>query len=163
MSALAYVRKQVIPAALGMLPERLDSPAARAMLIAIGLQESRFEHRRQIGGPARGFWQFELGGGVRGVRGLIFRKTETKQMAREVLAIIGYRDATAEERYAAIEHNDILACLFARILLWSHPKALPARGEHEYAWEYYIETWRPGKPHRETWDRFYAQAWEGLP
>ena len=28
------------------------------MLLAIGLQESRFVHRRQIGGPACGFWQF---------------------------------------------------------------------------------------------------------
>ena len=37
------------------------------MLLAIGLQESRLTHRRQIGGPARGLWQFERGGGVAGV------------------------------------------------------------------------------------------------
>src|SRR3546814_6857126 len=36
------------------------------MLLAIGLQESRFLHRAQIGGPARGYWQFERGG-VHGV------------------------------------------------------------------------------------------------
>ena len=50
-----------------LLPAKMDSPQARAMLKAIALQESRFEHRKQIGGPARGFWQFEQGGGVRGV------------------------------------------------------------------------------------------------
>ena len=46
------------------------------MLLAIGLQESRFEHRRQLVGnpprpigPAMSFWQAEVGGGmVRGVR-----------------------------------------------------------------------------------------------
>lgn len=162
MSALPYIQTQVIPTALGMLPARFDTLEARAMLIAIGLQESRFLHRKQIGGPAHGFWQFEQGGGVRGVRGLIFRNTNTKAMSKEVLAKIGYGDATTEERYEAIVHNDILACLFARMLLWSHPAALPKRGEPGEAWDYYLWTWRPGRPHRETWNAFYRQAWEGL-
>lgn len=162
MSALAYIREQVIPCSMGLLPEKFDSFEARAMLLAIGLQESRFEHRKQIGGPAHGFWQFELGGGVRGVRGLIFRKAETKALAKSVLLNIGYQDATVVERYEAIVHNDVLACLFARILLYSHPDSLPSRGNAEEAWQYYLWTWRPGKPHRQTWDKFYAQAWEGM-
>jgi len=37
---------------------------ARLMLMAIAGQESAWEHRRQIGGPARSFWQFEGGGDV---------------------------------------------------------------------------------------------------
>jgi hypothetical protein len=37
----------------------MDSPKARVLSAAIGHQESRFIHRRQINGPARGFWQFE--------------------------------------------------------------------------------------------------------
>ena len=68
-----------INAALRILPSAMDSVQARVMLLAIGLQESRFIHRFQIvhgkpgaKGPARGFWQFELGsrasrGGVWGV------------------------------------------------------------------------------------------------
>lgn len=46
----------------------MDSTEARVMLLAIGLQESRFINRFQIvqgkpgaKGPARGFWQFEQG------------------------------------------------------------------------------------------------------
>ena len=62
----AILRTAINPA-LGMLPAKMDTDAARVMLLAIGLQESRFEHRRQMGnGPARGFWQFEKGGGVKG-------------------------------------------------------------------------------------------------
>ncbi|OMG90710.1 hypothetical protein [Achromobacter xylosoxidans] len=38
---------------LALLPAAMDTPAARVMLLAIGLQESRFVRRRQIGGPAR--------------------------------------------------------------------------------------------------------------
>src|SRR5690606_35531315 len=64
---LDVVVEQAIWPAYALLPSRMDSDRATVMLLAIGLQESRFEHRRQIKGPARGFWQFERGGGVRGV------------------------------------------------------------------------------------------------
>ena len=47
-----------------VLRGKFRSTAADVLLLAIGLQESRFEHRQQIGGPARSFWQFERGGGV---------------------------------------------------------------------------------------------------
>src|SRR3990167_5653674 len=138
MSALAYVHKHVIPAALGMLPARLDTPDARAMLLAIGLQESRFQYRRQIGGPARSFWQAESGGGFRGI---LFH-AETRQLARDILSRTRYGEPD-ESDFAAIEHNDILACCGARLLLYSHPKPLPKQGETEYAWRYYLDTWRP--------------------
>jgi len=132
----------------------MDTPAARAMILAIGLQESRFQHRRQIGGPARGFWQFERGGGVRGV----LLHTSTRPTILSIVDSMIY-DATPETSYDAIEHNDVLACCFARLLLWSHPKPLPAQGDHDGAWHYYMATWRPGKPHRSTWNDFYDDAW----
>ncbi len=69
---LKTITETAITPALALLPATMDTPAARVMLLAIGLQEGRFMHRRQIGGPARGFWQFEKGtrasrGGVWGV------------------------------------------------------------------------------------------------
>lgn len=157
MSALVYIRQQVLPAALSMLPAHFDTPGARAELIAIGLQESRFKYRRQIGGPARSFWQAESGGGFRGI---LFHAA-TKELARDVLQRAGYGEPD-ESDFQAIEHNDILACVGARLLLWTHPARLPRKHEHEYAWDYYLETWRPGKPHPSTWPAFYAQAWEGM-
>lgn len=147
-----YIAGQVMPYALRLLAK--DSPPARAMLLAIGLQESRFEHRRQIRGPARGFWQFEHGGGVRGV----LRHQLTAQPIREVLSVLGYDDE-ADTVYTAIEHNDVLACACARLLLWTLPQPLPGPQDAEGAWRQYLSAWNPGKPHRKTWDNFYSQAW----
>ena len=65
---LPYLLRYTLPSAFALLPPAMDTPDARVLLLAIGLQESKFSHRLQIGGPARGYWQFEQGGGVRGVR-----------------------------------------------------------------------------------------------
>ena len=54
----------IIDPALRILPPMMTSDAAKAMLLAIGMQESRLTHRKQIVGPAMGLWQFERGGGV---------------------------------------------------------------------------------------------------
>lgn len=153
-STLAFVSAHVIPTAMALLPARLDAPEARALLVAIGLQESRFEHRRQVRGPAHGFWQFESGGGVHGV----LTHRSSKPLIVPVLELLRYAPGDC---YDAITHNDVLACVFARLLLWTHPRPLPSSAAA--AWLYYLECWRPGKPHRETWDRFYEQAWEDAP
>lgn len=132
----------------------MDSPGAKAMLKAIALQESRLDNRRQIGGPARGFWQFELMGIVG-----VLNHPASRQIIHSVLDALDY-DYKPATSYAALEHNDILAFAFARCLLWTFPGVLPRHGEAERAWKQYISCWRPGKPHRETWDAFYEQAWE---
>ena len=146
--------RDIIEPAAALLPS-MDSPKARVQLVANGLQESRFKHRRQIGGPARGFWQFERGGGVRGV--LLH-----KSSAYDAVKICHARDveATANAVYERLEHDDILACCFARLLLFTDPARLPEIGDVEGAWAYYLRNWRPGKPHRKTWDDLYRQACE---
>ena len=142
--------------ALRLLPARMDSPEAKAMLVAISLQESRLEHRRQLGGPARGYFQFEQGGGVRGV----LTHPASKPHIQAVLSALDYDpNSGADACYAAIEHHDILACAFARLLLWTLPGSLPARGDPNLGWEQYLSAWRPGKPHMQTWGDFYEQAW----
>ncbi len=52
----------------------------------------------------------------------------------------------------------MLACAFARLLLFTDPRPLPALGNPQAAWDYYVRNWRPGKPHRDTWDALYAKA-----
>lgn len=145
----------IIPATYSLLPPKMNSDEATAMLIAIGLQESRFEHRKQIGGPARGFWQFEKGGGTLGV---MTHKDSTKHCS-SLLRSLKCANMSLEDIHKALSHNDILACGFARLLLWTHPKRLPSYKETDRAWDYYLSTWRPGKPHRDTWDDFYEEAW----
>lgn len=139
------------------LPERMFSEKAVVMLLAIGEQESKFMHRRQIGGPARGFWQFEQGGGVAGV----LRHHATRDIAANVCADLQYKP-DGREVYEALADNDILAACFARLLLWTLPDALPGIGDEEGAWNQYIESWRPGKPHPKQWGKSYARALEGM-
>ncbi len=143
----------IYKATAALLPEKLDTPEAKAMLMAIAMQESRWDERRQIGGPARSFWQFEFGG-IKGV----LNHPASKPLIRSVLERLDY-DFAPDTSYTAIEHNDVLAFAYARCLLWTLPNPLPKRGDVEEGWTQYTEAWRPGKPHHGTWDAFYEQAW----
>jgi len=145
-----------IDPALTLLPAKMDTPEARIMLLAIGLQESRFEHRRQLvgnpprpTGPAKSFWQAEQGGGmVHGVR----LHAETSAAASHLYQARGIpaRDAAI---WNAIEHDDVLAAGLARLLLWSDPMRLPAVRDEDGAWALYLRTWRPGAYARGTTDQ----------
>jgi hypothetical protein len=161
MILLQAVLREAIEPALALLPPKMDTPAARVMLLAIGLQESRFFYRAQKiagkpyeKGPARGFWQFERAGGVNGV----LSHPATKEFARAICPIRNVPIDTVLV-HARLEDDDVLAAAFARLLLWTDAKPLPAIGaEHGAAWDCYVRNWRPGKPHRDTWDAFHAQA-----
>ena len=144
----------IIEPALAILPPQMTSRRAKAMMLAIGMQESRLVHRKQINGPARGLWQFERGGGVAGV----LRHPATRDHAATVCWRLGNAGTTASV-YHQLEHDDVLAACFARLLLWTLPGVLPERGDVAGAWDQYIVAWRPGKPHRHTWDEFYEEAW----
>jgi len=150
---LREVIEGVFPQAFSLLPMRLDSLEARLELLTIGRQESRFIYRRQIGGPARSFWQMEEGGGVRGV----LMHPTTTALIREVCAARQVQ-CNVPAVYRAIENDDVLACCMARLLLWTDAKPLPAFDDVDGSWDYYVRNWRPGKPHRETWAGFHAEA-----
>lgn len=141
--------------ALQLLPRRMDSPGARAMVIAINLQESSLEHRRQVGGPARGFAQFERGG-LYGV----LTHAASQSHARALLAALDYDPLLSVVAcHNALEHNDVLDAGLTRLLLWTLPGPVAKEHEAEHGWDDYIEAWRPGRPHRLTWDSFFAAGW----
>jgi hypothetical protein len=127
------------------------SDSARLLVMAIAGQESRWAARRQIGGPARSYWQFERGGGVAG----LFRVTP-----RQLGAVCADCDVTfdAATVFEATAWHDMLACAMARLLLWSDPAPLPAVGDKDAGWQCYLRNWRPGAPHPESWVRVYDQA-----
>lgn len=161
-----YVLNTVMPAALGLLPPQMDSRPARAMLVAIALQESGFRYRRQVAGyapdgtrqkgPARGWWQFEANGGTRGV----LEHSASRPSALALLDVLGYADADAATVHAALEHNDVLACAFARLLLWTDPRLLPQGADRgSDGWIQYLACWRPGKPKAPTWQQHFSDAW----
>ena len=150
--------------ALFMLPPAMTSPQARVMLYAIGLQESRFTHRFQVlngkpgqKGPARGYWQFEKGGGCKGV---VNHAASRFWMANVCAARDVPLDAAAI--WNAIETDDVLAAAAARLLLFTDPARLPGVGDQKGAWDLYIRVWRPGKPHPQTWPELYAEAMRQL-
>ena len=154
-----------ISEALALLPLGMESREARVMLVAIGLQESRFKYRRQLVGnppkpvgPAAGFWQFEKGsaasrGGVWGV----FLHESTNRHVKTLCAARGI-PASPSNIWETIQTDDVLAAGIARLLLWTDPQRLPAVGKEAEAWALYLRTWRPGKPHPQTWPALYADT-----
>jgi hypothetical protein len=150
-----HIHRFTLPAAYAILPAKMNTPEASAQLLAIGLQESLFSARVQIGGPARGFWQFEQGGVV-GVR----NHPAVSGYLQDALRALQY-DGTwgGHDVYVRIANNDTLACVVARLLLWTLPERLPARDQPDEAYRQYLAGWRPGKPHPATWAAHYATAW----
>lgn len=156
MTAKSYVVDVVLPATLRALPSKMNSTEACALLVAIALQESGLVFRRQIGGPARGFWQFEMGG-LKGV----MTHLATRPIIEELLRNMQYGLST-QISYDAIEDNDVLACAFARLLLWTNSKPLPKANDAEGAWQYYLFCWRPGAPRRADWTENFSSGWAAV-
>lgn len=170
-SKLDKITVEGINPALALLGPSFDSKEARVMLLAIALQESNLEHRRQLvgkpptpTGPAKSFWQGERGGGM--VAGVRTHPATAKHAAR-VYAARGVA-ANNAAIWDAIENDDVLAAALARLLLYSDPASLPKLGHVEAAWDYYLRTWRPGAytngtpakraELREKWGKNYAEA-----
>jgi len=167
---LDEITERGISPALRLLPARMNSAEAGIMLLTIGLQESRFLHRRQLvgnpprpTGPAKGFWQFERGGGVTGVMTHAATSGHAKALCQERGVTWG-----SSPIWDALEHDDVLAAGFARLLLWSDPGALPRVTDTDGGWKLYLRTWRPGAYTRGTpaeraqlrakWDGHHRQA-----
>lgn len=161
---LREIIRSAIDPALCLLPDRMDTAPAALIMLAICGQEADFRYRRQLGnGPARGLWQFELAGGVRGV----LTHPASRESAYALCAARGVAPV-ATVVHPALEVDDVLAAGFARLLLWTDPWRLPAAGDVEGAWQLYLRTWRPGAYTRGTpaeraelrvrWGRYYAQA-----
>jgi len=147
-----FLRLAVEPA-LDLLPPQMGTTDAQALLLAIALQESHLTARRQFGGPARSYFQFEQGG----VEGVLEHRA-TAHHAHEITLSLDVLP-TAEDIYRAIEFHDVLACVFARLLIWTLPAPLPARANIAEGYGQYLAAWRPGRPRPETWDNNFVHAW----
>ena len=159
----AFLRLVIVPSTrvLSKLTGKdMGGDAAHVELLAIAPQESGLEHRRQVdssGQPidhlARGWYQFEEGGGVHGV----MTHPASKDYA-EIICDGMCVPFNEDDVHEAIAWNGFLATFFARLLLWTDAAPLPAVGDEDGAWNYYIRNWRPGKPHPETWPVNYRQS-----
>lgn len=148
---------KIIVPALATLPGQMDSPEARLMLLAIALQESGLAARQQTGGPAKGLLQFERNGVL-----AVMHNTHTAGIVFNWCRDNGIQYG-ANGIYNRLADDDELACVFARLLLWADPRALPEVGDTMGAFDYYARNWRPGKPSYTRWrDTAYPQALEAI-
>ena len=137
--------KDAVNESYKLLPLKMDSPYARINQAAIGQQESGYLVRRQYGnGPARGYWQFEEGGGVKGV----MEHKSTSELARSVCHARGV-PFVRRTVWEALETDDVLAAAFCRLLMWTDSGKLPTTEAD--GWAMYARTWRPGRPHPDKW------------
>lgn len=153
------------PTLATLAPQKWGSRTAAVMLGAIAKQESGLRHRDQLSsdgtagavGPATGLWQFELQGGFRCVEQHA-ATAEVLSKARKLLLL----PENEWQRWAALCWSDAYACLCARALLWTLPDRLPDPDQMDLGWGLYLEAWRPGKPHSESWRSAWAGAVEAV-
>ncbi len=126
---------------------------ALVLLTAIAGQESGLSSRLQVGGPARGWFQMEQGGGVRGVLQHPLSREAAAKVCQELC--VPTDEATV---YEAMAWSDNLSATFARLLVWTDPADLPEVGQQNDAWDYYQRLWRPGRPRIATWADRYSDA-----
>jgi hypothetical protein len=155
---LSDVISTAIAPALALLPAQMDTPEARVMLLSIGLQESRFTARQQIGGPARGFWQCEQG--TQASRGGVWGFYLHPASRYWLSGLCGARGVAFDpvSIYNALDQDDVLAAGVARLGLFTDPQNLPAVDDSAGAWALYLRVWRPGMPRPDTWPDLHAQA-----
>lgn len=138
--------KAAIEEAFQLLPIKMDSPAARTILAAIGYQESDgYRTRIQYdNGPARSYWQFEKGG----IKGVMLHRASAR-LALEICERRGV-EFNSDLIWKAMEKDDVLGAAFARLLMYTDPYHLPDNADE--AWDMYAKRlWRPGKPHPDKW------------
>jgi hypothetical protein len=142
--------------ALELLPAKLDTMAARALCVAICLQESGLSNRVQHGGSAVGYGQFELAG-IRGV----LTHSASRPLILSVMDALDYdQQSRTEDLYDAIRNNDILSAAFVRCLLWTLPQNLPAQNAPGMGLSAYLQAWRPGTPRPDAWPENWREAWD---
>lgn len=171
MEANLRDKKNLIEAACTLLGGQFTGQEATRMLLAIGLQETGFDTEFQQPGPARGWWQFEHGGGVKAVA----QHSATRPHLARLVNFLGewptnpegLYDRTEREAFVdkdflfeRLDNDEVLAAGMARLLLWPHPAPIPTT--IEAAWRYYLDQWRPGKPHRGRWDKCWLRAGEAI-
>jgi hypothetical protein len=158
MTPARLLHTAIIPALTDLAATGIaDTMEARRFLIAIALQESGLKHRRQVvaggaeNGPAASWWQFEKGGGCRGVLTHPTVSQRMKQVCQDYNV-----DATAGGLWEAMRYQDIVAAAAARLLFYVLPDYLPTTADE--GWKQYIEAWRPGRPHPQTWAGHWSTA-----
>jgi hypothetical protein len=129
------------------------SVAAKRMLLATAFVESGLRNRRQIGnGTAKSFWMFER---VTIQHLLVTTHNHVGSILRKAC---NFHNCAIDsiQIHSCIEGHDDLAVILARLLMHSKDYPIPLSQKDSY--NYYIRTWKPGRPRPERWDAAYTLA-----
>ena len=158
MSPLRLLNLAIVPALAELAKSGIpDTTDARRFVLAIALQESGLAHRRQVltggveNGPAASFFQFEPGGGCKGV--LTHHLTASTMRG---LCVDFNVEPTPQGLWEAMRYHDIIAAIAARLLIYTLPYKLPTTAAD--GWAQYVAAWRPDRPHPENWANAWALA-----
>lgn len=101
---------------------QIVSPAAEELLLGIAAAESEFRHKRQIGGPALGYFQIEPATHHDVLDNFVsFRPPLKGALDALLIGAVG--------RDMQIATNDVYAAAVARLVLWRAPERLPNQGD----------------------------------
>lgn len=156
---LSEIDQFIISPALAYLNTYIPlGPAAKGMLLTIGLTESNFTTRLQKPIPyAKGFWQFEKEGGCRE-----FELLPKLQPFRDAAKGLFFPTRRLETWTALGNGADLLAVIMARALIWLEPNPLPKLTDREGMYRQYLSRWRPGKPSKTRWNASHKRVLEYL-
>jgi hypothetical protein len=151
MNIQRFLNLAVIPACSDLAQFGvLNTLPAQRLMLAIALQESNLQYRRQVSalgvqnGPAASYYQFERNGACKGV-------LQHRVTGPIIKAILSNYDIAPDKdsMWEAMRYHDIVASAAARLLIHTLPQQLPATAAD--GWQQYLDGWRPGKPHPDKW------------
>jgi hypothetical protein len=155
---LQQIQTRVLDPMFNQLLPHFDSPEARVMLLAIGLQESRSSPR----GASTVMVLRAASGSSSAVAVVVgvLTSAASRDYARRRLLKLRNVAPSADSVWRRLEFDDLLAAAICPPDALGQPASMPALGRGGEAWDYYKATWRPGRPRVRTWNGYYAQALE---
>lgn len=140
--------KEVIEPGLIKLPDHLNTVEAEAMLLAIGMQETKFELSNCVNSDRMGFFRVS----TRDIIKLITIDWTSKLL----LDIANGANKFINELVLEDAH---FCALCARLMLSITGESLPnLNSDPSESWNLYLKTWKPDNPKRETWDAYWMHA-----
>ncbi len=153
---LEAILEQIIEPGLALLPPALNGDDASVLLLATGLQESRFCYRRELGGYGLGYWKLHADKVAR-----VFAHAGCREPLERLCEAVGV-ECTPRAVHAALEYNDQLATAITRLLLHTATRRLPAQAHPEQAWLLYLQLWKPALPRHLSWTPLHRNACNAL-
>ena len=132
----------------------MDTAEARCLLHVTAGVESAWTYRVQKPvAYAHSYWQMER----RGAAIEVLTNDITRGLFDEIRKAQGVGPGL-DMVFDAIIDDDRLAYAMARLRYWIVPEPLPAIGDLDHTWHYYVTTWRPGKPDPTRFGEVYSQS-----